>query len=274
MLTSSIIAGYFAAALVIDGVFRGASFCKYVCPIGQFQFLGSLLSPAEIRVRHRAVCMTCRTHDCIRGNSRARGCELYLFQPQKEREIWTARSASIASAPAPRQRRIMPTTPASTLIADPYRSSIGKLSKRTDVAALAGVFVFGAFVNAAAMVSPVMMWEHRWHARLGPGSMPAIVAAFVLAGVVIVPALGASAVRGAEPAEPVARRSWGSDAAVRAWRLCRWVLHVGGARNLSSGYFAIHSSGLARARAVDPARCRLASDALRELARRSEYARR
>src|SRR5260221_2128936 len=32
-LTAWIIVGYFVAALLIDGFFRGASFCKYVCPI-------------------------------------------------------------------------------------------------------------------------------------------------------------------------------------------------------------------------------------------------
>src|SRR5262249_2500414 len=39
--TAGIILGYFAAAFVIDGLFRGASFCKYVCPIGQFNFVQS-----------------------------------------------------------------------------------------------------------------------------------------------------------------------------------------------------------------------------------------
>lgn len=54
---------------------------------------------------------------------------------------------------------------------------------------LAAVSVFGAFANAAGMVSPVMMLEHRLHALFGPGSMPAIVAAFVLAGTVLLPSL-------------------------------------------------------------------------------------
>jgi polyferredoxin len=37
-LTGVLIAGYFAAALLVDTLFRRASFCKYVCPIGQFNF--------------------------------------------------------------------------------------------------------------------------------------------------------------------------------------------------------------------------------------------
>ena len=43
--TAWIVLAYFAAAFVIDGFFRGASFCKYVCPIGQFNFVQSLISP-------------------------------------------------------------------------------------------------------------------------------------------------------------------------------------------------------------------------------------
>ena len=62
------------AALLVDGIFRGASFCKYVCPIGQFHFVSSLVSPREVRVRSLAVCQKCGTYDCIRGNDRARGC--------------------------------------------------------------------------------------------------------------------------------------------------------------------------------------------------------
>jgi polyferredoxin len=74
--------GYFAAAFVIDGLFRGAAFCKYVCPIGQFNFVQSLISPTEIKVRDPAVCASCRTKDCIRGRAAIPGCELHLYQPR------------------------------------------------------------------------------------------------------------------------------------------------------------------------------------------------
>ena len=42
---------YFGVAFVVDTIFRGAAFCKYVCPLGQFNFFGSLISPLEIKVR-------------------------------------------------------------------------------------------------------------------------------------------------------------------------------------------------------------------------------
>ena len=82
--TAWIAVGYFVAAFVIDGFFRDAAFCKYVCPIGQFNFVQSLVSPLEVKVRDAAVCATCRTKDCIRGrDGEFAGCELHLFQPRK-----------------------------------------------------------------------------------------------------------------------------------------------------------------------------------------------
>ncbi|NIP79519.1 MAG: FesM, partial [Gemmatimonadetes bacterium] len=55
-LTAWLVVAYFAAAFVIDGFFKGAAFCKYVCPIGSFNFVNGLASPGEVRVRDVAVC--------------------------------------------------------------------------------------------------------------------------------------------------------------------------------------------------------------------------
>ncbi len=50
-LTAWLVVGYFLAAFVVDAFFRGAAFCKHVCPIGQFNFVNGLVSPAEVAVR-------------------------------------------------------------------------------------------------------------------------------------------------------------------------------------------------------------------------------
>src|SRR5205085_5245613 len=98
--TAALILGYFAAAFVVDALFQHASFCKWVCPIGQFNFLASTLSPLEVRVRDQSVCDGCKTKDCIKGTpapvepgrrhplpvvqqQQQRGCELALFAPRK-----------------------------------------------------------------------------------------------------------------------------------------------------------------------------------------------
>lgn len=187
-LTACIISGYFVVSCVIDGLFRGASFCKYVCPIGQFHFITSLISPREVRVRRSEVCKSCQTHDCIRGNEHARGCELYLFQPKKVGNLDCTFCLECVNACPQANVVLAPTAPASTLLDDPYRSSVGKLSKRTDLAVMAAVVVFGGFVNAAGMISPVMQWEHHWHARLGSHSMPLIVGILLITSVVLLPA--------------------------------------------------------------------------------------
>ncbi|MBV8069947.1 MAG: cytochrome c oxidase assembly protein [Acidobacteriaceae bacterium] len=192
-ITAWIIAGYFGAALVVDGLFRGASFCKYVCPIGQFNFISSLISPREVAIKSPQVCRSCQTYDCIRGNEQTHGCELYLFQPKKSGNLDCTFCLDCVKACPHGNIDLVSITPAQTLTADPYRSSIGRLSSRTDLAVLVLLFVFGAFVNAAGMVAPVVMREHAWHASLGMDAMPWIVGAFVLVGAVLVPAMAVSA---------------------------------------------------------------------------------
>ena len=66
-LTAWVVLAYFVAAFAIDGIFKGAAFCKYVCPIGQFHFVHSMVSPLEVKVRQPAICGTCTTKDCIKG---------------------------------------------------------------------------------------------------------------------------------------------------------------------------------------------------------------
>ncbi len=186
-LTAWIIVGYFAAAVLTDGFFRGASFCKYVCPIGQFHFVSSLISPREVKIKSAVTCQTCRSYDCIRGNAHARGCELYLFQPKKAGNLDCTFCLDCIKACPHDNVAILPVLPAKTITANTYRSSIGRLSKRTDLAALALVFVFGAFANAAGMLAPIMRFEHGWHARLGAHALPLVIGALILGSVIFLP---------------------------------------------------------------------------------------
>ena len=187
--TAWIILGYFIAALVVDSVFKGASFCKYVCPIGQFHFVHALVSPLQVKVREPAVCGSCRTHDCIRGNHRQRGCELNLFQPKKLGNFDCTFCLDCVQACPQQNVGILRALPGASLREDHPSSGIGRLNQRPDVTALVLILVFGAFVNAAGMTGPVMLWMHQWHARLGLSSMVPLVTAFYAAGLLIVPAM-------------------------------------------------------------------------------------
>jgi cytochrome c oxidase assembly factor CtaG/ferredoxin len=199
--TAWLIINYFLAALAIDALFSGASFCKYVCPVGQFQFLASLVSPLEVKVRQPAACVTCKTHDCLRGNERQRGCEMELHLPRKSGNLDCTFCLDCVRACPHDNIGIMAVRPGLDVIRDPQRSSVGRLSRRLDVAALALVFVFAAFANAAFMTAPVIAFEHSLAYRLGLESPLAVTGILLLLALVLAPAilsaLSASASRAA-----------------------------------------------------------------------------
>ena len=133
--TAWIAIGYFAAALVIDGFFRGAVFCKYLCPIGQFNFVQSLMSPLEIKVREPARCATCATKDCIRGGATIGGgfipgCELNLYQPRKAGNMDCTFCLDCIHACPHDNIGILVAPPGKELWHDPLRSGIGRFGRR------------------------------------------------------------------------------------------------------------------------------------------------
>jgi ferredoxin len=170
--TAWLILAYFISVLVVDGLFKHASFCKFVCPIGQFNFIASTLSPLEVKVRDQDVCTGCHTKDCIRGRREPasdlvviRGCELALFQPRKVGNMDCTFCLDCVHACPHDNVGILSRLPGSELLTDPIRSGIGYFSRRKDLAALAIVFTFGALLNAFGMVSPVYAVE-RWLGKL------------------------------------------------------------------------------------------------------------
>lgn len=180
-LTAWIIAAYFAAALLVDGFFRNASFCKYVCPLGQFNFLFSTLSPWEVRTRSDAVCSTCSTKDCIRGNATSPGCELLLFQPHKVGNLDCTMCLDCVTACPHDNIGVILRLPIVELVDENRRSGIGRLGRRLDYAILALIFTFGGFVNAAAMTEPAAQLR-----KLFERSLPAFDPQFALATAAIV----------------------------------------------------------------------------------------
>jgi hypothetical protein len=176
--TAWLVFGYFALALLIDSIFKNATFCKFLCPLGQFNFVASTASPFEVAVRNHDVCTGCRTKDCIRGVRDPaaplvviqRGCELALFQPQKVGNLDCTFCLDCVQACPYDNVGVISRIPAAELVSDPMRSGLGVLSQRKDLSALVLLFTFGALLNAFAMVSPVYALENWLANRMGVSS--------------------------------------------------------------------------------------------------------
>jgi hypothetical protein len=195
--TAWLILGYFLGALGVDSLFRNASFCKWVCPIGQFSFVASTVSPLEVAVRDPDVCARCTTLDCIRGTRAAedraivvqRGCEMALFQPKKTGNLDCTFCLDCVAACPHDNVALTARLPASELWTDPRRSGVGFLSRRKDLATLAILFTFGALLNAFGMVSPVYAVQAWLAERMGTSHEAPVLGALFLLALVIEPVL-------------------------------------------------------------------------------------
>src|SRR5208337_62893 len=186
--TAWLIISYSLVAFAVDALFQGASFCKYVCPIGQFQFIASLVSPFEVKVRSAGACAGCKTHDCLRGNEHHRGCQMDLFLPRKSGNLDCTFCLDCVRACPHDNIGLIATAPGMTVVGDPQRSSLGRLSRRLDLAAMALVFVFAAFVNAAFMTAPVASWRDNLVARFGLLPHQGVTGVLLFAALVLAPA--------------------------------------------------------------------------------------
>lgn len=218
---------YFGVALAVDATFRGAPFCQWVCPVGQFNFLASTLSPFEVRTRDGSVCTSCTTKDCIKGKFEGpslasastprkiqRGCELGLFLPTKVGNLDCTFCLDCVHACPEDNVAIALRLPAEELRVDPVRSGIGRLSGRRDLAIFTIVFAFGALLNAFGMVAPVYALQRFIAARLGTESELIILGILFAVGLGLLPliAVGTTAWLANRSADP--RATTGSLSAV------------------------------------------------------------
>jgi cytochrome c oxidase assembly factor CtaG/polyferredoxin len=199
--TAWVMLGFFVAALVVDGLFKGAAFCKSVCPIGQFQMVQSTLSPFGVSVRDASVCRGCETQECIRGAQprdglvplrvAVPGCELELFQPAKRGNLDCTFCLDCVDACPHGNVALQPIRVRDSLASPAWGSSIGRTDGRLDLALLMLVLVFGAFTNAAAMTGPWLELADSLSARWGMATPMLMEGALAFMGVCLLP-LGAA----------------------------------------------------------------------------------
>jgi len=146
-LTAAVILGYFAGAFVLEALFAESPFCKYICPLGTFNFVASTVSPTQITVRDRDVCRACPGKECVNGSARALGCGTELFPPAIRSNLDCVFCLDCARACPYDNVALAVRPPGRELVDDAW-------PRRWDVSFLVLVFAFAAVGNAFGMVPP------------------------------------------------------------------------------------------------------------------------
>ena len=179
--TATVTIGYFVAAASLDALFKGAAFCKYVCPIGLFNFAYSLASPTTIKAKSQTVCNSCQTKECIAGSSKITGCETWLYIGKKQGNIDCTLCLDCVRACPHDNIALKPRNPLVELWSSAGRS--------LDLAILAVLLVGLALVNALGMVAPWNTFSDRITAMTGLPARWVFTLMLLLVGVILPVAL-------------------------------------------------------------------------------------
>jgi hypothetical protein len=146
-LTAWVIIGYFVGAFVLEALFAESPFCKYICPLGTFNFVASTASPTQITVHSRDVCRECPGKECVNGSPRALGCGTELFPPTLRSNLDCVFCLDCA--------RACPYDNVALTIRPPGRELVEPAwPRRWDISLLVLVFAFASLSNAFGMTPP------------------------------------------------------------------------------------------------------------------------
>jgi len=147
-LTAWLVVAYFVAAFALEAMFAESPFCKYVCPLGSFNFVHSSVSPSQVTARDPEICRSCQGKECVNGSAGVLGCGTELFVPQVRSNLDCILCLDCARACPYDNVALAVRTPAREL-------ALGAWPRRWDLAFLALVLAFSGLSNAFGMVPPV-----------------------------------------------------------------------------------------------------------------------
>ncbi|GAB5490473.1 MAG: hypothetical protein Phog2KO_06880 [Phototrophicaceae bacterium] len=210
-LTAWVIIAYFLASFVLEALFKESVFCKYVCPLGSFNFAYATASPTQIAVKDHSKCQSCQGKECVNGSFSSEsiiridkipfidangtlhykdvqveqnpqgvlGCGTELFPPQIKGNMDCVFCLDCVRACPHDNIGLMTRTPGRELLKD------GAWAKRWDMSLLVIILAFLAVVNAFGMVPPVFDLLE-WFAEIGfTGEIFPLIFIFFGGGVVI-----------------------------------------------------------------------------------------
>lgn len=66
----------------------GRVFCRYICPLGGFIGLYSLLGAVEVKHRNHGICKTCKFKKCIKGSPKGYSCPWFQYPGGMKRNAY------------------------------------------------------------------------------------------------------------------------------------------------------------------------------------------
>ncbi len=78
-VTAWLLLGLIIAAIITSLLFERRAFCRYLCPVGGFIGLYSLISPVELRILDENVCKNHQIKTCYTGNENGYGCPWNVY---------------------------------------------------------------------------------------------------------------------------------------------------------------------------------------------------
>lgn len=190
-LTAWLALGYFGAALLVDVVFPAGTFCRYVCPLGNFNFVLASVAPTQITAVDADVCRTCVAKPCLHGrhtgvaptagadtafvqladvlnpngNGRFPGCETDLFVPTITSNMDCTLCFNCVRACPYDNVALTVRVPGRELAHEPWRRR-GRLSAM----ALGVLLTIWGVMNALAMITPYYGFAERLAGTVGTRS--------------------------------------------------------------------------------------------------------
>lgn len=83
-----VLLSFLVTGVILSAVYKNRVFCRYVCPVGGFIGLYSMVAPVELRVADTSVCADHKTKDCVTGNEKGYGCPWMEFPGSLTRNVY------------------------------------------------------------------------------------------------------------------------------------------------------------------------------------------
>jgi polyferredoxin len=147
-LTAWIVIAYFVTSIALEAMFSESPFCKYVCPLGAFNFVHSSIAPLQISARDSSICQQCDGKECVNGSDKVLGCGTELFVPTLRSNMDCTLCLDCS--------RACPYDNVGLIVRKPFSELILNLTRsRWDHSFLLISLSLFAILNAFGMVSPI-----------------------------------------------------------------------------------------------------------------------